>query len=130
MKFTFRHRKEKETVTQFLIALRAIAGNCEFGASLLEWLRDQLAIGINNDAWQKELFQHHTTNKQVEATALILEQASTQQESIWQMAAPQEKGSEVHRLREARKPTTHFQRKSEHRELDVGRDCVRCGYSC
>ncbi|KAL5470941.1 hypothetical protein EMCRGX_G029003 [Ephydatia muelleri] len=126
-------RKEEETVTQFLIALRAIAGNCEFGASLSERLRDQLAIGINNDAWQKELFRLHTTNdatlQQVEASALILEQASTQQESIRQMAAPQEKGSEVHRLREARKQIPQFQRKSEHRELDASRDCVRCGYS-
>ena len=45
------------------------------------------------------------------------------------MAAPQEKGSEVHRLREARKQISQFQRKTEHRELDAGRDCVRCGYS-
>eukprot|EP00731_Ephydatia_muelleri_P010462 Em0005g1048a len=96
-------------------------------------LIDQLAIGINNDAWQKELFRLHTTNdatlQQVEASVLILEQASTQQESIRQMAAPQEKGSEVHRLREARKQIPQFQRKSEHRELDASRDCVRCGYS-
>lgn len=72
------------------MALRAIAGNCAFGGSLNERLRDQLVIGISNDAWQQELFRVHTTNdatlQQVETTALVLEQASTQQQRIREMA--------------------------------------------
>ena len=50
VKFTLCHRKEEETVTQFLISLRAIAGKCAFGQSLDERLRDQLVIGISNDS--------------------------------------------------------------------------------
>ena len=54
--------------------------------SLDECLRDQLAIGINNDYWQRELFRIHTTNEathqQVEASALVLEQAHDQQQKI------------------------------------------------
>ena len=60
VKFTLRKRKDGETVTQFLSALWAIAGNCSYGNSLNERLRDQLVLGINNDAWQQEIFRLHT----------------------------------------------------------------------
>ena len=86
VKFTLRHRKEEETVTQFLISLRAIAGKCTFGQSLDERLRDQLVIGISNDSWQEEMFRLHPKNdatlQQVEQSALIVEQAFTQQQQI------------------------------------------------
>ena len=59
--FSMRKRKDGETVTQFVSALRAIAGKCGFGNSLLERLRDQLVLGINNDAWQQELFRSTQT---------------------------------------------------------------------
>jgi hypothetical protein len=82
--FAHRIRRDGETITQFLNALRALAGNCDFGASLAERLRDLLVIGIANDAWQKEIFRLHPTNAstlaQVEATALVLEQAQMQQQ--------------------------------------------------
>jgi hypothetical protein len=51
--FAQRQRKDDETVTQFLNTLRSLAGNCDFGDSLHERLRDQLVIGISNDTWQK-----------------------------------------------------------------------------
>ena len=83
------HRKEEETITKFVIALQAIVGNCAFGISLNECLRDQLVIGISNDLWQQELFRVHTTNdvmlQQVERTALILEQTSMQQQRAREM---------------------------------------------
>lgn len=33
---------------QFVNNLRSLAGNCEFGNTLAERIRDQLVIGINN----------------------------------------------------------------------------------
>ena len=132
VKFTLRHRKEGETVTQFIIALRAIAGSCAFGASLNERLRDQLVIGISNDSWQQELFRTHTTNdatlQQVETTALILEQAATQQQRIREMARG-EQPTETN----TRKVTTRLRGKQEKHikqsvlELKKGSDCLKCG---
>ena len=135
VKFAMRHRKESETVTKFLIALRAIAGNCAFGASLNERLRDQLAIGINNDAWQQDLFRLHPTAEatlqQVEASALILEQASTQQQQIRSMAkvdqAAETQG--VHRMKETRPSSSKRQVPYNKKELDGTVDCIRCGHS-
>jgi hypothetical protein len=84
--FTLRHRKESETLSQYINALRALAGNCEFGASLNERLRDQLVIGISNDGWQKEIFRVYPTNaasfNNIEATTLVLEQATVQQKRL------------------------------------------------
>ena len=84
--FTLRHRKESETLSQYINALRALASNCEFGASLNERLRDQMVIGISNDGWQKEIFRVHPTNaasfNDIEATTLILEQATWQQKRL------------------------------------------------
>ena len=48
VKFTLCKRKDGETVTQFQSAFWAIAGNCGYGNSLNERLRDQLVLGINN----------------------------------------------------------------------------------
>lgn len=57
-------------------------------------------IGINNDNWQQELFRAHKTNEatlqQVEATALVLEQASVQQKIIWSMTQREQTTSDKH----------------------------------
>ncbi|XP_074040343.1 uncharacterized protein [Leptinotarsa decemlineata] len=84
--FALRYRKDSETITQFMNILRGLAGNCEFSDSLKERLRDQLVIGINNMAWQQELIRLHPNNtatlEEIEATALILEQASLQSKQL------------------------------------------------
>ena len=142
--FAQRHRKEGETVTQFINSLRSLAGNCEFGASLEERLRDQLVIGINNDAWQKEIFRLHPTNAsklaQVEATALVLEQASVQQQRLHSLTRGAESYDTTVR-RVAKQPPKH-QLPSKHqisptssaqsghqkvRQLIRGKHCFKCG---
>ena len=95
--FTQRHRKDTETITQYLNALRALAGNCGFGANLNERLRDQLVIGINSEQWQKELFRLHprddATLADVSSSALLLEQASTQQQRLHHLTKGGSSGS-------------------------------------
>ena len=46
----------------------------------------KIVNNLHNDCWQRELFQIHTTNEatlqEVEASALVLEQAHNQQQKI------------------------------------------------
>lgn len=138
--FCQRHRKEGETVAQFVIALRSLAGNCDFGASLSERLRDQLVIGLSNDSWQKEIFRLHPTNAatlaQVQASVLVLEQASTQQQRLQSLT----RGSDaVHHVASQfshkRKSPTSISSSSSRRgtvsgkvrQLFEGKNCFKCG---
>ncbi|KAB0801907.1 hypothetical protein PPYR_04093 [Photinus pyralis] len=52
-------RNENESVTNYM---RALAGDCSFGAGLNERMRDQLIFGINNREWQEKIIQKHSTN--------------------------------------------------------------------
>jgi hypothetical protein len=139
--FSQRHRKDSETVTQFINALRALAGHCEFGASLDERLRDQLIIGVANDTWQKEIFRLHPTNAstlaQVEATVLVLEQASQQQQRLHGLA--KHAATAAHDTT-TRRVTPHAgghtasasgsdrkQQPRQPRTLQRGKHCLTCG---
>jgi len=126
-------------VTQFINALRSLAGICDFGMSLEERLRDQLVIGIKNDAWQKEVFRLHSTNAstlvQVEATALVLEQASVQQQRLHSLSKISGSSSDM-TIRRVAKPliTSTSNRKSSSttsaqkvRQLIPGKNCCNCG---
>lgn len=52
-------RKDCETITEYSNRLRAAAGDCSFGTSLNERLRDQLIFGVNNREWQEKIIQKH-----------------------------------------------------------------------
>jgi hypothetical protein len=151
--FTQRHRKDTENITQYLNALRALAGNCGFGANLNERLRDQLVIGINNEQWQKELFRLHprddATLADVSASALLLEQASTQQQRLHHLTKGGNSGSAdvpVRRVTSSKsyKPSKHYQHQfkqqkqsstsasaksdsARQQHLTKGKNCYRCG---
>ena len=92
-----------------------------------ERLRDQLIIGINNDAWQQELFRRHTTNEatlqQVEETALVLEQASIQQQQLQGMA----KGDGITKSEVCRVKKVEEGNRTQ-KKLQRGMDCFRCGH--
>ena len=127
VKFASRVRGNDEKIAQFLNSLKAIAGHCRFGDSLSERLRDQLIIGINNDAWQQELFRRHTTNEatlqQVEETALVLEQASIQQQQLQGMA----KGDGITKSEVCRVKKVEEGNRTQ-KKLQRGMDCFRCGH--
>lgn len=54
-KFHSRNRQKGETIATYVAELRALAGNCNFGASLNTMLRDRLVCGVNNETMQKRL---------------------------------------------------------------------------
>lgn len=98
-----------------------------------------MAIGINNDYWQRELFWIHTTNEatlqEVEASALVLEQAYNQQQKI-EALGKNDTGTEsgIRRVKEIQESTPHARGKMRNmlgatpKELEGGRDCLRCGF--
>lgn len=133
--FAQRQRKEGETVVQFSNALRSLAGNCNFGASLEERLRDQLVIGINNEVWQKELFRLHPTNDatlaQVEASVLLLEQASLQHErlqTLTRAASATSTSVPDGTVRRVTRPSSVKAKPTRTvRQLFRGKHCYKCG---
>ena len=54
-KFHSRFRKPGESVSVFLLELRAMSEFCNFGATLDMMLRDRLVCGVNDDHIQKRL---------------------------------------------------------------------------
>ena len=54
-KFYSRSQKSGETVNDFVVALKALAHTCEFGATLSEMLRDRFVMGLSNDKIQQVL---------------------------------------------------------------------------
>ena len=86
LKFTQMNRFESESVTEYVARLRAQAARCQFGASLMERLRDQLLLGINETSWQQEILRKYPSVKSsfddIESLSQLLENAKVQQENI------------------------------------------------
>ncbi|KAK2143131.1 hypothetical protein LSH36_874g01046 [Paralvinella palmiformis] len=54
--FCSRNQQEKESVTDFILALKKLRINCEFGDSLKTTLRDRLLIGVRSLSIKTRLF--------------------------------------------------------------------------
>lgn len=136
-------RKDNETVIEYVNRLRAVAGDCSFGTGLGERMRDQLIFGINNREWQENIIQKHPTNQttleEVEATAVILEQASIQTKQLTFLHTNFQSDNHVNRVNKQTKkrvtsnsetkPATFTKRNSKIRELHSDIDCLYCGDS-
>lgn len=128
--FTLYFRSEGETVTKFLSNLRGLATRCEFGDNLRERIRDQLVTGINNHTWQQELIRLHPTNnatlEEVEASALILEQAATQANKLSQLSNPHYNVKQTNRVFDKYKQAKSAQ-KNMIKTLNPEKHCLFCG---
>src|SRR5436190_5393277 len=125
--FGRRYRQDGETISQYLNTLRSIAGRCQFGTSLDERLRDQLLLGINNNDWQKELLRQHTDTqsilKDVETSALILEQADKTQKTICTTKTE----NHISHLRKTTFKKHINTEETQKIHLFRGKHCFRCG---
>ncbi|XP_075553490.1 uncharacterized protein LOC142586122 [Dermacentor variabilis] len=75
-KFFSRCQAEGEPVNEFLVDIRRIADNCNFGSALDRMLRDRIVCGIRSGALQKQLLaQRELTLEDAEAMALAAEAA-------------------------------------------------------
>lgn len=54
-KFNKRDQKQSETIAEYIVELKTIAQDCEFGNFLDRALRDRFICGINNEAIQQKL---------------------------------------------------------------------------
>lgn len=133
--FNLRMRSTDESVSQFVNNLRSLAGNCEFGATLTERIRDQLVIGINNSQWQHELIRSFPNNASsladVESAALLLEQATVQARRLETMTAAAGASSNVNAVQRFKAgERKRYQSTTTKRVqiLDPKRQCLKCGY--
>ena len=54
-RFHKRDQQKNESIAEYIAELRRLAEHCEFGAGLLDALRDRLICGLHNDNIQKRL---------------------------------------------------------------------------
>lgn len=54
-RFNHRNQLQGETAEQYIMALYALADNCEYGTMKEELIRDRLVVGILDDALSKKL---------------------------------------------------------------------------
>ncbi|XP_072171469.1 uncharacterized protein [Diadema setosum] len=54
-KFNSRFRKDSETISEFIAALKSMAEHCNYGSTLGEMIRDRLVCGIRHDRIQRIL---------------------------------------------------------------------------
>ena len=113
---------------QYLVALRKLAGSCEFGQFLDEALRDRFVCGLKHEYIQKHLLSQKdlTLNKAVEL-AQGLEQASAQASTFHNPNA-----SEVHKIQgkgfsSGNKQETKKQQRQKNPSLNSTPKCYRCG---
>ena len=76
-RFHKRDQHPDESVKDFNVALRKLSEYCDFGANLLDSLRDRFVCGLRNDAIQKKLLSvDKLTHEKALEIALAMESAS------------------------------------------------------
>lgn len=72
------NQQESESVSDFVLALKQLSTNCDFGAHLDDAPRDKLVSGLRSEAIQRKLLaESNVTFKSACDTALSIEMAST-----------------------------------------------------
>ncbi|XP_048123490.1 uncharacterized protein LOC125310268 [Alosa alosa] len=73
-KFHKRNQEEGETIAQYVAVLKKLSEHCDFGAHLLDALRDRLVCGLNNEAIQRKLLTEEKLDfKKAVEVALAME---------------------------------------------------------
>lgn len=76
--FNTRSRKSGESIADYIVHLRQLAGNCDFGDTLSSMLRDRLVCGVNDEKIQLRLLAEEDTMtfKNAMDIAISMESAS------------------------------------------------------
>ena len=76
-RFHKRNQREGESIQDYVVEIRKLSEHCNFGAVLLQSLRDRLVCGLSNTSIQKRLLQEdNLTFQSAYDKAIALEMAS------------------------------------------------------
>ncbi|XP_040064666.2 uncharacterized protein LOC120838707, partial [Ixodes scapularis] len=123
-KFLNRQQREGESVQDFIVELRKIAENCNFGDSLDRMLRDRIVCGVRNQTVQRQLLaRRDLTFAEAEDLATAAEVATKEVKNMESQDVKNE--AELHRMAgKSRKQSDLGRRYNTRKE-----ECERCGSS-
>ncbi|XP_040068991.1 uncharacterized protein LOC115330634 [Ixodes scapularis] len=123
-KFFNRQQREGESVQDFIVELRKIAENCDFGDSLDRMLRDRIVCGVRNQTVQRQLLaRRDLTLAEAEELATAAEVATKEVKNMKSQDVKNE--AELHRIAgKSRKQPDLGRRYNTRKE-----ECERCGSS-
>ncbi|KAF0987378.1 hypothetical protein HZS_6608, partial [Henneguya salminicola] len=129
--FGNRARNENEKITEFALALRDLALECNFGNSKDERIRDQFVLKLNDMYIQQEIMRHFKSNdvsvESVIEEALVIS-SSRNSATIFQKSdysRPQDQSENIYKISEEGKKK--WGKKDEQKTLDPRYQCIRCG---
>ncbi|XP_077507861.1 uncharacterized protein LOC144118977 [Amblyomma americanum] len=116
-KFNSRCQLEGESIRAFLVEIRRIGDNCNFGSCLDRMIRDRIVCGVRSSAVRKQLLaKKDLTLEEAEAIAIAAESAENNAQEISSEVTPLLKMQARHR------PTPR-----DSAENAACRQCGRCG---
>ena len=117
-----------ETISQYIVALKQLSANCEFGVTLEERLRDTFTFGLKNNKIVKRLLEESQKPNYswTKATTLALSM-ETIDSDVNELEKPA--ASQVNRLGGSRRPryASHQPRRGTNSSNASATSCYRCG---
>lgn len=128
-RFNLRRQKSGESCSEFLVELRRLASNCNFGQYLNTALRNQFVFGLTNQRIQSRLLEKKTlTLNEAVNMAVSYETAEKGGEELHTYVGAKEIDS-VNKLNFKNKGRKKYEKKSEKCTLNTSnkKKCYRCG---
>lgn len=122
-KFNSRNRTAGESISDYVVQLRKLAGKCEYGRTLNDMLRDRLVCGVNDDNIQVKLLAERDTMTFENALelALAMESAKQNARDIAVTETPK-----IHSMKETPQGYSRKVKNSSHQTKPLGK-CFSCG---
>ena len=143
--FNCRNQLQGETAEQYIMALYALADNCDYGTMKEELIRDRLVVGIVNDELsrklqlmsaltlemaKKEIRQHEAVHEQQQALKNAGGPGTSADGNLEAAAVFRPKHPAANQRpsqHSGAKQTQHVQNSNRGRPSPKGRTCTRCG---
>ena len=124
-KFHNRVRKQGESISDFVAALKRLSTNCGFGDALEGLLRDRIVCGCNDDRMQKHLLAKTPPPEYKDALAMALAMESADKDAKDLQSCTNAAAVNYSIQRKYTKPPSYTI--SQTKPQGQPRDCYRCG---